>query len=393
MKRAIRVYLDSSDFSDFSNLSNKGPEYRDVLLYLISKRDSGLIELYFSEAHIVEAAPTMRSAIPAALTRLATIKNLCSRNSLIHPVDLIAREVAGDGRSATIDFDMVRGNGGWLPAVFDLSDALPDVEELVRQDVEKLGRSDRRKYLKNGKPTAVWYAEMRQANAGNPPALLDNLPLTPVAVRTVQRYFTGEVSRSDALKALYESVTDLEVFGQWYLKDWESASSTSSYLRQIGVEFEGALKSARDRFNALTEKHVEAGIDRKELLDLSVAAFHEVLTGSSQRLSRKFAAQIGSVPKLMNGSLHESPGMTCSMTLAMFVARQSVTNLRQRNPKRSDFPDCYHAVYLPYVDIFRADGFMAGMIRECKLPFSTLVVDKLLQLPSKIDELLDAKKF
>ncbi|WP_230503056.1 hypothetical protein [Janthinobacterium sp. FW305-128] len=390
----IQVYLDSSDFSDIANVKKKPSEYSDVINYLLTKRDKGLIQIRFSEAHVVEAAPTIPDSIPAAIERLKTIQEICGKNSLIHPIDLIAYEVSSNAISASNDgrSHIFRSDANWLPAAFDFSEIIPDVEKSVQQDIEKMGRLERRKYLKNGKPTALWYGEMRDANSATGSIAANNLPLTTDAIRTFRRYFIGDASRKEASKALYDSITDLEVFGNWYKKDWGRASDMSRHLREIGGEFETALDEARKQFEEMMVEHTDAGGDSKKLLDLSVRAFYEVLAGSSSRLANKLALQIGATPKLTEDSWQASPGLTCSITLAMHIARRSVVAKLPRSPKSSDFPDCYHAIYLPYVDVFRADGFMAGMLRECKIPLSTMVVDKFLQLPVKIDELLETRK-
>lgn len=65
--RPIQVYLDSSDFSDIVNVNKKSPEYLRTMLYLTEKRDSGLIKIRFSEAHVVEASAKSPDSIDSAL--------------------------------------------------------------------------------------------------------------------------------------------------------------------------------------------------------------------------------------------------------------------------------------------------------------------------------------
>lgn len=386
----IQIYLDSSDFSDIVNVNKKSQDYSDTIRYLIEKRDLGLIQIRFSEAHVVEAAPKSPDAVNFALERLKAINLICGNNSLIHPVDLIEFEVSA---SDALDFKqnyvrIFRNDGSWLPTLFDLSEIVPDVEDSVRKDVEKMGRKAKRKYLKNGKPTALWYGEMRAANSASGNVVANNLPLTLEALRIVKKYFMGESSRNDAVRALHNSINNLEVFGKWYGKDWDSAFAISSNLRSLGKEFEAALSSARQEFYLFKKQHNEIGINDKTLFEMSHRAFHEVLAESSNKLANSMALQIGSTPKTMNDPWKATPGLTCSVTLAMHIARSSVATKMPRRPMASDFPDCYHAIYLPYVDVFRADSFIAGILEECKLPFATLIADNFLQLPEKIDKLL-----
>lgn len=389
--RPIQVYLDSSDFSDLANIRSKPPEYEKVRQYLLKMRDVGLINMCFSEAHVIEAAPTSVGAIPAASERFRSIKELCGKNCLMHPVDLMTREVSQEALAVSRQPSVLRGDGSWMPRLFDIEDIVPNVEQLVREDVQKRGRAEQRKYLKNGRPTAKWYSEMREANVGMGNFVSNELPLSAGALRTVKRYFTGDASRDEALMALRDSLADLEVFGQWYTKSWSDAVAMSGHLRDTGAQFQAALGEGRKEFENLIATNTAAGHDEKRLLLLSMQSFYEVLAGSSASLSKAMAVQMGALAKPVDDPWRAAPGLTCSITLALHVARRSVASSPPRAPKRSDFADSYHALYLPYVDIFRTDGFMANMLAECKLPVATVVVEKFLQLPAVIDRLLEER--
>ena len=56
------------------------------------------------------------------------------------------------------------------------------------------------------------------------------------------------------------------------------------------------------------------------------------------------------------------------------------TTKAPRKPEASDFPDAMHAVYAPYVDIFRADGFMAPHITKQARNYPVSIVPKLSQI-------------
>jgi hypothetical protein len=358
---------------------------------LIRKRDEGVINMCFSEAHVLEAAPTTPAAIPEAIERFRTIKKLCGKNSLIHPIDVWESELSRDSARIQGNAHVLRSDGTWMPALFDLSEIIPDIDQAMADEMKNLSRSDRRKFSKKGKPTAKAYAEMRKFYTGDAADIASRLPLTADTARIVERYFLGEASRADALKAVHDSLTDLEVFGHWYAREWSAASDLSQYLRRSGEEFKNALLGARTKFELLLQTRTAAGDDTKKFLALSMRTFQEVLAGSSDRIASGIAETTGVVWEPMVNPWQAAPGTTCSITLAMHVARHSVQSMPPRAPSHSDFPDAYHAVYLPYVDIYRADSFMANVLRECKLPLPTVIVEKFLQLPSRIEEMLDAR--
>jgi hypothetical protein len=83
------------------------------------------------------------------------------------------------------------------------------------------------------------------------------------------------------------------------------------------------------------------------------------------------------------------PSLFTLTTLSAHLAK--LNSLTTRKAKTSDFGDIFHATYLPYVDIFRADGNTASIIEQAKLPFKTKVVSKLTDLPKEIENLLMLK--
>lgn len=384
----IRIYLDSSDFSNLSQLPSPSPAHEEVLSYLIKKREEGAISIYYSDAHVLEAAPTTVAAIPDAMQRFRIIKTLCGKNSLINSSDLFESEQ--QGRSLKSVGRVFRSDGAWMPNVGAVPELLPDIEQVIADEITKKfpGRAERRQFFRNGKITAKAYAEMGARHTDDAYGDLSRLPLSGNAIRTVKRYFSGLTSRTDALNALNDSLNDLEVFGRWYANDWTAASDFSRGLRQAGEEFRKKLLEARKDFELLLTNE-SSDEDAKKVLSSSMQAFHEVVAVGQDRIvkdAHERALAVGTDRSAMKAA----PGAACSMKLAMYVARRSVHGKSPRVPSHSDFPDTYHAIYLPYVDIFRADVFMASVIRECKFPFPTVIADSLLRLPARIEQMINS---
>lgn len=63
-----------------------------------------------------------------------------------------------------------------------------------------------------------------------------------------------------------------------------------------------------------------------------------------------------------------------------------------RSPSQSDFPDALHAMYAPYVDVFRADRFMAPHIRGLIATSGTTVVSKLSDLVPVVESRLAERR-
>lgn len=85
------------------------------------------------------------------------------------------------------------------------------------------------------------------------------------------------------------------------------------------------------------------------------------------------------------------PGYGVLMRTAWSSVRSSVGET-PRKPLKSDFLDAVHATYAPYVDVFRADAFMAQHVHKHSAGFGTKVVSKLIDLLPTIDGLLRGRE-
>jgi hypothetical protein len=86
------------------------------------------------------------------------------------------------------------------------------------------------------------------------------------------------------------------------------------------------------------------------------------------------------------------PGLQTIVALCANLGRLAgITSSNNRTPRISDFGDILHSLYYPYVDVFRADAFMASVIKEAKFRSDTDVVGKFRGLPAHIEECLKAK--
>jgi hypothetical protein len=385
--RPLQIYLDSSDISCMSLPGEQTTEQRYVQGYLESQQARGSIQLRFSEAHVIEAAPVTPDAIHLATSRLKTVKKLCGNHTLTHPVDLIEAELAAARSHGNRNpVDVLRDDGFWLPQSFTMSHLLRSPEDVLSAQLS--GREQRRKYIRNGKLTPRGFHEFRNTLAQVGPGLAKNLPIGPAAAQTINQYYMGQIDRESALHILHSSLSDPEIFAGWYSKDWETAASYSAHLRELGKDLKECAAESRRAMEELVESGVTAGLDQKEIEKVVVGTFYDVLGKGSRNLVSEIAKDLIEGPLVIDTPWTSSPGLTTTATLTMHIARRSVAARQPRAAKNSDFGDAYHAIYLPYVDVFRADGFVASAIKESKLPLNTCVVDNFLELPATIDALL-----
>lgn len=113
-----------------------------------------------------------------------------------------------------------------------------------------------------------------------------------------------------------------------------------------------------------------------------------MLLGIATKLLEKFHDE---KPRALTPALIENgcPGLSVGVK-SLYTAWWTVTGRMPRRAKLSDFPDALHAMYAPYVDIFRVDSFMAPFIDRYARKFGTRVVPKLMSLISPIQAALQA---
>jgi hypothetical protein len=81
------------------------------------------------------------------------------------------------------------------------------------------------------------------------------------------------------------------------------------------------------------------------------------------------------------------PGFSTAIRLLHFILRDSM-GAKPRTLRESDFADALHAMYAPYVDIFRADRYMAPHIGKLMQRRRTTIVGRLEDLPAAIEQRL-----
>jgi hypothetical protein len=153
----------------------------------------------------------------------------------------------------------------------------------------------------------------------------------------------------------------------------------------------GRLKAQYEDIATKIEAQMEEGVSIDQIEREMAEAFKVVAKATGAKLAAKMAQGADQEKILAADPWDQFPGITTASVLALHVAQRSARARQSRVPKVSDFGDAYHAVYLPYVDVFRADAFIASVLRQCKLRFPTVIVDRFLDLPMRVQELIESR--
>ncbi len=386
----LRVYLDSSDYSVLSDPDKAEREVPGVLATLRRLKDAGAVEFFFSAAHLTEMAPVQPDYADAALRRGSMLVALCGGNCLVHHETLFRAEVSAALGLSSILYDPTDRTGKWFPeGAAEMSpvteaDQLRSIKSTIDDVIPNATRAQRRQaqrlLTKGGKLRPAFRdALQRGAVEGDLTEILAVYPMRPVDARVLARYVAGTATAAEATAAFESSLRDPRWMMQWFDRHHDKLTPFVSWAR-------GPAAQLTDKVREMA-RLVESMRANPLLTEETLSSMY----GPAKWEERQTTLLLGITNKLA-GSL--KPGATLDIALierhcpgistairSMHAAWRSITFDSPRNPKESDFVDALHAAYAPYVDVFRADSFMAPHVAKQVARFGTTVAPKLSLLP------------
>ena len=392
MNKPLIIYLDSSDYSDFSDESKRTPEIIRIENQLLQLRDENKIEIRFSHINVIEAAPTKTEDRISSSKRLQIIKKFCGYKCLASYVSVVENEIESLSmqKPALYNFNILNENGIWFPSIID-TDEFSDLKNDIKEEVSKIpGRTMRRKaerqvFNADGSIKKNALAVFKNSTATFAQEFSAKYPISEKdAILVAESYFQNG-SMGKFVHALSDSLSNLENISKWYECSWDDTTQLSSFLREIGADLRISLEQIKNHLIEENEsKKLEGSSDiqiKNEMDVIFVGLLNSLPKGLIERMCKNNASSIN---KEVSWEL--CPSILTLTTLSVHLARLNSSTTRK--PKTSDFGDILHAAYLPHVDVFRADGNTASIIEQAKLPFNTIVVSKLADLPNEINNLL-----
>lgn len=361
---------------------------------LLKRAESNEIEVRISGALVAEGAPLTTESLPYALERFRRMSQLSKGHCLIPPDDLIrgeARVLFGlDPQMSAV----VREGGNWLPQSILEELTFPNREELVTRGLsqEALTRRQRRAAMRalfnqHGRLTPEGEWQFAKALGPMLEQVREHYPVSAVAENLLAEYMKGRVSGVHAFSEILLSLSDLEIFGKWLALHWEEVHPITRWIRSLGKSLADSFSPITGRTDALWQAAWAAGLSDREILNMR----NEAAAKSSQlcvSLARKsldpapFGEPVGDPWQLAPGTA------VMAACLSEIVKRATLAPGQSRPLKPSDAGDIVHSVYVPYVDSFRADGFMASVLCAAAPMYRERIVSDIRELPAQIDAVL-----
>jgi hypothetical protein len=136
-------------------------------------------------------------------------------------------------------------------------------------------------------------------------------------------------------------------------------------------------------------RFTEAGLDEKSFWGIGALALKEVEATAIVRLASGMVGDdfAAFTPEAVAKADYFAPSTRLMSALIFQLAKATYSgSVDARTPRKSDFGDLSHCVYLPYVDFFRTDAFMADTIKKAAPELSNRVARSLPELLTLIGE-------
>lgn len=398
----LRVYLDSSDYSVLSDPKRITNDLSAVLQTLREFKERGVISIYFSGTLLSEMAPLHSEYADAAVRRANLLVELCGRNAMLSQDRVFSAELRrASGQTMQLG-NMHSTDGEWYPE--GISDISPlTAIQMSSQIVEAIGetglgrkerRAAQRLALKDGKPrAALMKAIVENARSGPMNEILAKYPMRPEDARVLGRFVVGDATSAQAAKAFEASLKDPSWMMLWFEQNHAQLTPFIEWTRSPAKSISSSLSEMAEHAASLRRQDAVLGTSLANEL-LSAGKWESLQDSLLCRIASRFCAEfLGDESTSMSSRMIDQacPGLSVAVR-SLQSAAWTVTAGTPRKPKLSDFPDAMHAVYAPYVDIFRADSFMAPYIARQSNKYGTTTVAKLVDLSKAITERLTARK-
>jgi len=357
----------------------------------------------FSSVVVCEAVPLTPNSIPLAAQKADFLSDLCGKNALVSFDKLLSKEMAVLLGKAVTPVNAIDPEGNWFPEIGIPdrgSDIWQHIEFLLNEDLKQTGmtrqqrRATSRKFVKNGHPRPEFQALLdRQDGKEISAAFVAQYPMRPEHANLMSQYILGRASETQFMDALIGSLRDPRWMMRWFASNYSLASPISEIVRkpgrELGEQIRTLVKLSLDYANKLVALNPTGHnpLGRHGKLTKQWADFQDrQILNITRTLSNEwFHTEITDVNiDDVNASCR---GLVTVLRSLYSSAWENIGGSRKEEPSESQFVDALHALYAPYVDVFRADRFMSPHIeRQVTRKDGTTVVAKLQQLPEAIEK-------
>lgn len=422
--RPIQVYLDSSDFSRFGEvIGGRGkPGDEQLMIELEKLGASGDVEYRYSYIHVVEAAPTTDKALHFAIERAEAIMRLCGRRALPPFMYLPIIEAAGSAVEPDIldprdrlRFHGRNDSGQWFNSFREVFlESTASIQKMYNDPVKAVAESDpefpmnramRRKVKKKSSPKLMSQQFARELPMMWPTFMervQGEFPLSDATSARWQKHLLGTCSTEEVNDSLRHDLSNLPNLMHWLkpsggthlreLPGWlrESAGKYKSLVATAWAMRDDGIKNsttilAKDKVQAIWN---DSRSGRRESFQNKIREGVRKTILEERDYIQELGVNMESLAAVVDEKWIEAfPSQRVLVEAYMGNFEKNISPFEQ--PRRiekvgSDVGDIMHALYMPYVDFLRVDGFANQYLGTTASLVNTELVDKLEKLAPAI---------
>lgn len=419
-KNPIQVYLDSSDYSDLSDPEKLATDesLRNIQSQLKEYCDTGIIEIRYSITTVIESIQTNNQSRIHAVRRAQTIKDLCGNKVLLEPSRLFELEVINLAKKNFFGSNLSNYRndiGDWLPKItFPKNELLDSCKRAILDSFNEsqLPRHDKRrlkkKFIRNGRITqnAIQLFLARQDNflTGSENSYLP-IPQKEVFDKLMRDYLLNRISEKRFVSAVKSGLLDIVFLTDFLVQNYGSMKKLPTMLRDAGaLSIEQILKLRADldglrkigRENGKSDKQIESFIKTKYKGYFKKSRLR-FLAGEWEKNSALYENH--GVQKtewenlIINSKIGDLPSFdSWGRLMEDYFLSNSKPSQNRRKMKPSDHADLLHSHYIPYVNLFRSDGYMAPLFSKIGKEYGTRIISSLPKLLDAIELEVEKQK-
>lgn len=398
----IICYLDSQDYSTLTDPKLNTPEQRQTKSTLLHFAHSKQVIFAFSAVSVCESVSLSADATYLAELKAELLSELCGSNALVSFDRLIEAELKTLAHKADPQRDMLDPDGKWFPEI-SIDENPQSYWEIVRREAEDelktmgLSRQQRRVHsralIKNGKPRPTFSAHLAQQNPSSlATEILKKYPMRPEYAETIARYGLGRASGEEFSDALMKSLKDPRWMMKWFTTQHSLSSPIAEIVRKPGRELGQAMRSLVEistlwaKILRNTSLNTDPTGKNGPITSLWNNSVNQQLITATTRMADTASIKL---EKFSPGDVDTyCPGISTLIRSMFSSVWENVGGSRKEQPSDSQPVDAIHALYAPYVTVFRADRFMTPHIQRQVLSAGTTVVPRLSQLITTLSKQL-----
>ena len=396
---AITVYLDSQDYSRMSDVRTRTPELDQVRDVLQRHATTGKVKFVFSAAIISEMTPLDAQHASIASRKADLLFDLCGPHTLISLERLFDAEVAHLLKLDRPPVNAISDDATWFPNIPPdlISTRWLDTKKVLAETLKERGssraerRETMRKSFKGNVPTKAFRASLTQQDGQKfMNAFLQSYPMRPEDANVWVQYALGNASEVQLNDALLSSFRYPRWMMKWFSNQHDLAGPMIEWVRgpsnQIGKVMRDMVAHAKLWSELRAVHDLPSKPEMLTAKGWGVQCEKQILTVTSRWIEDRFPGHSKAIS-------YESVELNCLGTVSMIrsfysALWDSVGGGRSALPSDSQAVDVMHAAYAPYVNVFRADRYMAPHISKQVKRFGTRVVNRLEDVPAVLSELI-----